>query len=36
MYVYINKVLVKTLKDHSEILKIFSVKNTVFPIILKY
>lgn len=32
----INKVLVKTLKDHAEILKIFNVKNTAFPIILKY
>lgn len=31
----INKVLVKILKDHAEILKIFNVKNTVFPIILK-
>lgn len=34
-YIYINKVLVKKLKDHAEILKHFNVKNSASLIILK-
>ena len=36
MYMHINKVVVRMLKGHAEILKIFNVKNSASSIILKY